>query len=226
MHAQLRKGVLNTGLALVCALPWIGWYLTVKNTPSVHPQARADFGLVKVPADVRYTANWALAMGDNEMKDFIVIDKRSAQLYVLDRFGRLRGFAPVLLGAALGDISSPGIGRVAIADVKPAQRVTPAGRFVAERGHNLRGEDVVWLDYDAAVSIHRVITSNHSERRLDRLDSPSPDDNRISYGCINVAPKFYEDYIRPLFESGRAVIYVIPEQSAVQGFFPTRALDN
>ena len=42
----------------------------------------------------------------------------------------------------------------------PEERTTPAGRFVAERGQNLRGEDVVWIDYDAAVLMHRVITTS------------------------------------------------------------------
>lgn len=47
--------------------------------------------------------------------------------------------------------------------------------------------------------MHRVVTSNPAERRLARLVSPTADDNRISYGCINVPVAFYETYIRPMF---------------------------
>ena len=36
------------------------------------------------------------------------------------------------------------------------ERITPAGRFVASRGRNLRGEDIVWVAYDESVSMHRV----------------------------------------------------------------------
>ena len=39
---------------------------------------------------------------------------------------------------------------------------------------------MVWVDYDAAVSMHRVRTTNAAERRLARLASPGIDDNRIS----------------------------------------------
>src|SRR5206468_1038865 len=92
------------------------------------------------------------------------------------------------------------IGRVA--DLR-GERSTPAGRFVGERGHNARGEDVVWLDYDAAVSMHRVLTSNPEERRLERLATPTSDDKRISYGCINVPVDFYETYIQPMFATQR-----------------------
>lgn len=222
MRAQVLNSVLQAGLALICALLWVGWYFSVKSTPDFQEPVVADFGLLPVPKGVRDIANWALATGDNQMRDFIVIDKRSAQLYVLDRFGRLRGSTPVLLGAALGDISPPGIGRLAVFDVKPFERVTPAGRFIAERGHNLRGEDIVWLDYEAAVSIHRVVTSNASERRLERLTTPTPDDNRISYGCINVEPRFFEEYIRPIFGLHRAIVYVLPESSSAENIVRTR----
>ena len=68
-----------------------------------------------------------------------------------------------------------------------------------------------WVDYDAAVSIHRIITSNPRERRRERLLSPSPADNRISYGCINVWPEFYETYLRPAFLRERLPIYILPE---------------
>ncbi len=56
-----------------------------------------------------------------------------------------------------------------MASILPEERTTPAGRFVAELGHNIKGEDIVWVDYDAAVSLHRVRATNPTERRLQRL---------------------------------------------------------
>jgi hypothetical protein len=76
--------------------------------------------------------------------------------------------------------------------VLPQEKTTPAGRFIGEPGRNARGEDVIWVDYDAAVSMHRVITFNAAERRLERLKTPTIEDNRISYGCINIPVEFYE----------------------------------
>jgi hypothetical protein len=32
------------------------------------------------------------------------------------------------------------------------------------------------------------------------------DDNRISYGCINVPAAFYDGVVRPLLAGGRAVV--------------------
>lgn len=54
-------------------------------------------------------------------------------------------------------------------------------------------EKVLWVDYETAISMHPVVTSNPKEHRLERLKSTTPDDNRITFGCINIAPAFYED---------------------------------
>ena len=157
--------------------------------------------------------------GDNAGSAFVIVDKKFATLYVFDADARVRGATAVLLGAAVGDDSVPGIGTRPIAEVRPHERTTPAGRFMAERGHNTLGHDIVWVDYDAAVSIHRVRTTHASERRLQRLASPTVDDKRISYGCINVPAAFYDTLIRPTFATQRAPVYVLPEVKPVQQVF-------
>jgi hypothetical protein len=138
----------------------------------------------------------------------------------------LRASSAVLIGAAIGDDTVPGIGDRPIALVRPEERTTPAGRFVAERGRNARGEDVVWVDYDAAVSMHRVITSNPAERRLERLASPTVSEHRISYGCINLPADFYESEVRPLFAQHPAIVYVLPDRKPLGQVFAGYAASN
>lgn len=179
----------------------------------------AEFGTEEPSADVRHLADWIAVTRDNGTSDFLIVDKRYARVYVFDATARLRGSTPVLLGAARGDASVPGIGSRPIAEIRPHERTTPAGRFTAERGRNLKGEDIVWVDYDAAVSMHRVRATNPSERRLERLATPTIDDNRISYGCINVPVKFYETQIRPTVAKQRAVVYILPEVKSVREVF-------
>ena len=183
------------------------------DTPS------ADFGNHKPSVDARFLADRVAQSRDNGNAEFIIVDKRNARLYVFDAFARLRGSTPVLLGAAFGDYSAPDIGSRPLADVKPEERTTPAGRFLAERGHDINGADVVWVDYDASVSIHRVITSSPKERRLQRLATATVADNRISWGCINVPVAFYESRIRPIFATRRAMVYVLPDVTPVREIF-------
>jgi hypothetical protein len=188
------------------------------QAPQAHLHS-ADFGHESPSRDARHVADWIADSRDNENADFIIVDKRFAKAYVFDAEARLRGASPVLLGSALGDDSVPGIGLRPIAEVRPEERTTPAGRFVAERGRNLSGEDVVWVDYDAAVSMHRVRATQPSERRLERLATPRVDDNRISYGCINVPVAFYEAHVRPIVATHRAIVYVLPDVKPVQQVF-------
>ncbi len=162
-------------------------------------------------AAVQTLLQWVLQTGDNEGAPFAVIDKQQARLWLFDALGRDVGNTPVLLGLARGDISVPGIGERPMAQIQPHERTTPAGRFIAERGKNADGDDIFWIDYDAAVSMHRVRPSKASERRPQRLASATPADNRISYGCINVPVDFYERAIDPLFQKPRPVVYLLPE---------------
>jgi hypothetical protein len=189
------------------------------QTP-VPPAARfADFGNEMPSSDARHIADWVADSGDSANTDFVIVDKKDAKVYVFDSTSRLRGSTPVLLGSARGDDTVPGIGARPIAQVRPHERTTPAGRFVAERGRNTLGEDIVWVDYDASVSMHRVRTINPIERRLERLASLTIADNRISYGCINVPKAFFESHIQPIFATRRAVVYVLPEVKPVRQVF-------
>ena len=179
----------------------------------------ADFGTDIPSPDARHVADWAADSGNHGNADFVIVDKKFARVYVFDAQARLRAATPVLLGAAAGDDSVVGIGQRPLAEVRPEERTTPAGRFIGERGRNAIGEDVVWVDYDAAVSMHRVRTTTPSERRLERLATPSVADKRISWGCINVPVAFFETYIAPVFARQRGVVYVLPEVKPVQEVF-------
>ena len=190
---------------------------------AITPAPHADFLGTPASAATREVARWVVGTADNHGLGFVIVDKREARVFVFDAAGRLRGTSPVLLGSAPGDDSVEDIGKRPIAQVRPEERTTPAGRFMAETGLNAHGEDVVWVDYDAAVSMHRLRAVNAAERRQERLASPASDDNRISYGCINVPADFYEHIVRPLFSSGRGLVYVLPEVKSLRQVFGWQA---
>jgi len=213
--------------ALACGWGAHSWLEGRSHDPAVAQRTeaapaqprRADFGAAVARADVRRVADWAIASGDHGRQPFAVVDKTQATLYVFAPTGKLIGASPILLGLARGDDSVPGVGDKPIAAVRPEERTTPAGRFVAEPGENLGGEKVIWVDYDAAVSMHSVRANVKSERRLERLASPDPAEHRISYGCINVPAAFYERVAWPSFAAG-GVVYVLPETRPLAEVFP------
>ena len=192
----------------------------VQVAPPEEPRlAAADFGVVQPTPAARHMADWVVQRRDNGRMPFMVLDKRDARLYVFEASGRLIDQTPVLLGSAHGDETYPGIGDVPIADVKPYQRTTAAGRFVTRPGLDADHTDVVWLDYDAALAMHRVINKVKSERRLQRLASANPKVRRISWGCINIPIAFFDSYISPVFGKRSGVTYVIPERKTFAAVF-------
>jgi len=169
--------------------------------------------------DVTEAVQTIKSLRHNDGAPFLVLDKVAATIWVFDGNSKMLGSTPVLVGAAIGDDSVPGIGTRPMSQISPNERTTPAGRFRMEPGRNLNNEDIFWIDYEAAVSLHRLRHSSPVERRPARLASVTPADNRISYGCVNLPPRFYDDVIHPLFSVGNGWIYVLPETRPVSTLF-------
>ena len=180
---------------------------------------RANFEQEQASPEARDIANWVVDSADNHGMPFAIVDKAQAKVFVFTANGRLRGAASALLGLSRGDDSVPGIGQRKLSSIRPEERTTPAGRFVASLDRNLKGEEILWVDYETAISMHRVITSNAKERRAQRLASPSLLDKRISYGCINVPVKFYENVLSPAFTGTDGIVYVLPETRSAREVF-------
>jgi hypothetical protein len=180
---------------------------------------RAAFGLEQPSAPARHVAEWAVDSGDHGGLPFIVVDKLHSRVWVFDGAGRLQGVAAALLGSARGDDSVPGIGQRKISAIRPEERTTPAGRFVAALDRNLAGEDILWVDYEAAIALHRVVATAPKERRLQRLESRLPADRRITYGCINVPVEFFDQVVAPAFRGSHGIVYVLPETRSAQAAF-------
>ena len=180
---------------------------------------RANFLGEPASDDALQVADWVTASGDNRSLPFVVVDKVNAKVFVFDSYGQLRGASRALLGLARGDDSVVGIGDRKMSDIRPEERITPAGRFIASLGHDTGGRDILWVDYADAVSLHRVITSNPTEHRLQRLATASSLDKRISYGCINVPMKFYESVVIPAFTGTNGIVYILPETRSIREVF-------
>lgn len=208
-------------IALVLALVWSG--VGMANAKEADAPTAAAVDQLPPGQEVSDTvtdlAGWVVATHDNDGYPFAVMDKGAAQILVFDGDGRLRGAAPALFGSAFGDHIAPGIAGLALSEIPGRDRTTPAGRFVGGFGSSIDAGRVLWVDYDAAVSIHPTATGVPSERRVERLESPTPDDNRISHGCINVDPGFYAEVLQPLFDRG-GVFYILPDLMPMSKVFP------
>jgi len=187
---------------------------------------RADFGKEKPGREARHLADWAIDSGDNKRMPFVVIDKTVARVFVFDAQGRLLGAAAALIGISRGDDSAPGVGDRELSAIPLKDRTTPAGRFEAALGRNYHGKEILWVDYEASISMHPVIDTVPGERRPHRLATATPLDNRISFGCINVPIPFFKDIVSTSFKATSGIVYVLPELRPFAEVFSTYDVDE
>ena len=50
--------------------------------------------------------------------------------------------------------------------------------------------------------------------------TPTPDDNRITFGCINVPQAFYTRQLRPTFRRKGGYVYILPDTKPIEEVFP------
>jgi len=234
MNDQAGRRSAQSGLLGLSVLLWaveactsdLGAALQTKQVqvaPLTRPAAPrkpvADFGLQSASAQAQQLAYGVMASGDHQGLPFVVVDKIHARVFVFNRSGQLLGSAPALVGLARGDEAAPGLGERPLSQIQPHERVTPAGRFVAELDRNAAGQTILWVDYEQAISVHPVRSVNPQERRLERLASASLLDNRISYGCINVPTQFWHAVVLPAFRNTKGIVYVLPDSRPLDSVF-------
>jgi hypothetical protein len=173
-------------------------------------------------ADTLRVHDWVAAAGDNNGLPYLIVDKPNAALFLFDASGKQLAAVPVLIGIAPGDDATPGIGAKDLSEIGPAEKTTPAGRFLAKFGLAVGKERVLWVDYYTSVALHPVPTGApaRKEKRRERLLSPTPDDNRITFGCINVPAAFYTKLLSPMYKKKGGYVYVLPDSKPIEDVFP------
>jgi len=188
--------------------------------PSPPVATEADAPIAPSAATIR-VADWIAASGDNLGLPYAIVDKTMASLFLFDATGKPLGRVPVLIGIAVGDDATPGVGSKKLGEIGPAEKTTPAGRFLAKFGLAAGRRKVLWVDYANSVAIHPIpADASKSERRRERMLSPASDDNRITFGCINVPMAFHGKVMRPLFQRKGGYVYVLPDTKPLEAVFP------
>ncbi len=190
--------------------------------PSSGPSrtSEARFAGESASTDARAIADWVARVKDNQGMPFIIVDKKNTKVFVFDGEANLLGATSALIGLARGDESAPGVGDKKLSSIRPNERTTAAGRFVASLGQDLSDQDVLWVDYKAALALHRVLSRNSKEARLQRMASGIANDHRITFGCIDVPVIFYDRIVHPSFAESNGVVYILPEEKSLSAVFP------
>ncbi|MCY1672210.1 hypothetical protein OVA07_14480 [Novosphingobium sp. SL115] len=202
------------GLALVAPQP------AFAAAKKVKPAAKVEAPQNPLTASAQRIADWVADSADNRALPYIIIDKPAATLFLFDAKGEQLATAPVLIGIASGDDATPGIGSKNLAEIGPAEKTTPAGRFLAKFGRAAGNARVLWVDYATSVALHTIPPGNPKDKRRERMLSPGIDDNRITFGCINVPKAIYGSKIAPMFGKKGGYVYILPDTKPIEAAFP------
>jgi hypothetical protein len=246
MATQPKIRILALSLALVSGASQAGWFskkapppppppppapVVVAPPPPPPPPIPLEFSGIQTAApqqvsldrikaaspEVQAVVDWIAASKDNAKLPFIVVDKVNAQVYAFTPFAQLKATAPVLLGMGVGDVAlvpqdAP------MSAIPPAKRITPAGRYpskLVSDGHKI----VLLVDGPNLITLHVVAKGTPAQRRAERLASIASDDNRISFGCVNVPPAFFANVVQPDFAPRQGIVYILPEKTTAAQLF-------
>ena len=187
------------------------------DAPPAMPDA-TDMVVDPTPAAQR-VMGWVGSARDNGKLPYVILDKQAARIWLYDAKGKLVADAPVLIGIMAGDDATPGVGAKSLAEIGPAEKTTPAGRFLAKFGVAAGKTRVLWVDYTTSVALHTIPPGNPKEKRVERMLSPDIADNRITFGCINVPKRFYAK-VSPLFGKRGGYVYILPDVKSPEAVFP------
>lgn len=196
--------------------------LSLNHIVNIHDARAAEGYAVVTRADrmaslsdgANVVNNWIRQSKDNNGQRYIIADKARGELYVMDASGQMLARSPALYGRQLGDGMSLG--------------ETPAGVFTLQerRAPSAYGGDIEQFSTAPngdIYAIHRVLTNNPKQRRLQRLQSNNAVDHRVSLGCINLPSKFYDQYLSKGF-GGK--LYILPDQGKLETTFKDIAVDQ
>ncbi|QSR18323.1 L,D-transpeptidase [Novosphingobium sp. KA1] len=207
-------------MALASAAPAKGPHVPAHGAqPKPAAEAAAAPSTRQRSAGAERVAAWIASSADNRNLPYIIVDKPAARAYLFDAKGKPLADAPVLLGKMRGDEATPGIGAKSLSEIGPAEKTTPAGRFLARFGIAAGNQKVLWVDYATSVALHTIPVGNKENRKA-RMLSPSIEDNRITFGCINVPKAFYGKGVAPLFRKKGGYVYVLPDVKPLEEVFP------
>ena len=211
---QIAAGVLAVGLVFNPAALNNQYNInlpkTFKETITVTaPVPEEAKGKMSPLAQSVYEAMAPVAMKTG--KWFMVADKPNGMLHIFKEDGSHALSDATLYGKDKGDVLE------AKSSLEGGAKITPAGKFtMKESPSDYAGKTSLILlesqDYSGFIAVHAADVSTPSERRLERLETPTTEDNRISYGCINTKHETFINEIKPhISELDGGLIFILPD---------------
>jgi hypothetical protein len=148
-------------------------------------------------------------------KGYQFLDKENAVVYIFDKNNNLIAKVPAGFGKEEGDEPNTSI------NYNEGKTTTPSGVYLISKAvHPKDKEEYGELQFSLfGISIlgDKVSLGEHQtysghgqfKTRTEKLNSPSPDDNKFSDGCINISPENFAKKITPNFSGDNMELFFV-----------------
>lgn len=256
----LKKGIVLTSLLLVAPKTTEGlfeplsndeeykeWqFKQVSNKPEAKEQIIPDFDLYNSLSKngkeiYRYEA---FGPKSKDTRPYIIADKYTATIYVIGGDNMLIHSFPALFGAATGE--TPHTSNLSTKNPGPGA-TTPQGMYELMNNPDLisdhdleKYQGNIYMvkntenENGVYMAMHQTAYMNaeNYKQRLAALASPSPEDNKMSWTCINIGKENFEEYLDKYFDVSEEgyMLYILPdnpdEQFRFENPYETKVYDK
>lgn len=147
-------------------------------------------------------------IADDDKAPVIIADKKQATITVFYPETGAKITQPALFGKVKSNLLDMNVYDYP----NKTNYVTPSGSFPLKKTYSWRLNDdmMIYINGKNAVgAIHPLWMGNPDQKRIERLRSPTPDDNRITGGCINVDADFFYHTLNTLPDG--TLLIILPE---------------
>ena len=143
---------------------------------------------------------------------YVIIDKPDATLSIIGADKKLIGQMPVLLGQTKGEtpnMADP-YSDVAVQATTPAGKYT-MGKFGIIKEDFIAYKGKVFSIYGSGALALHITYPPEKEKRTEALNTSTPDDNRLSWGCINISEEMWAKYIEGNIKDRGTCLFITPD---------------
>lgn len=191
---------------------------------------KADFSDVEASSASRMVADYLLRK-HGSAKPFIIVDKNNGISYLF-KDGKLVSKTSTLTGAMKADLPNKFTNiQDPDWDKAPTEgKITQAGEFnggvKVGVGYPIVVEMKRWQLPSGkwvAQSMHQTYLGDAVENRPGRLASATPEDNRITWGCVNAPAEWMNEHIAPMLGENITVAVLPHNNALLDSLFPGAA---
>ncbi|MDQ5971191.1 MAG: hypothetical protein QG566_137 [Patescibacteria group bacterium] len=148
------------------------------------------------------------------IEPYVIADKPTATVFIFDSQNNIIAKFPALFGQAKGEAPNSAD---ANSDIAGSGATTPAGSYKMSLGKNMKAQDlnlyngkIFRIEGTSNLAFHITYPGELAERTK-ALKTKTTEDNRMSWGCINISEENFDKYVTPYLSKDNQKLYITPD---------------